>query len=343
MPQQPPPLRKFRFVPEPEKVGERIDKALGSHPEVGSRSRAESLIEHGRVQLKGRAVKCSYRIETGNEFDVEIVTEAIAELRQLDLDLDILFEDDALIVLHKPAGLVVHPAAGHAEDTLVNALVSRPGFAMKFGEMRPGIVHRLDKDTSGLLVVAKNDFAQHSLVEQFKARSIHRSYQAIVQASQLPESGTIQSYLARHPTDRKKYASVREHQVKGKGRSTSSKILRDPNVPPKIGKWAVTHFQILQSTASGLRRLQVRLETGRTHQIRVHLAEAGASILADPIYGKPTKGLPNLQAQIVDSLPRLCLHAEVLGFRHPSTGENLEFRASWPQDLQKHLERLGLL
>lgn len=333
MPTQPPLISKLRYVPPPEKLGERIDKALGSQPDIGSRSRAESLIENGRVLLAGRPVKPSYRIEEGDEFDIEIVAEPITALTALDLDLDILFEDEDVLVLNKPAGLVVHPAAGHAEDTLVNALVSRPGFAMKFGELRPGIVHRLDKDTSGLLVVAKHDLAQHSLVEQFKTRSIHRSYQAIVHASQLPSEGTIQSFLARHPTDRKKYSSVRE----------GGRILREAHSPPRLGKWAVTHYQTIQSTASGLRRLWVKLETGRTHQIRVHLSEIGAPILADPIYGKAQRGLPNAQARVVESLPRLCLHAEVLGFRHPRTGENLEFRATWPEDLRGHLQKLGLI
>lgn len=321
------------YVPPSEQIGERIDKALGAHPEVGSRSRAESLIDNGRVLLRGQKVKSSYRIQSGDEFLVEIVAEVIQRLRPMDLDLDILFEDNDVIVLNKPAGLVVHPAAGHAEDTLVNALVSRPGFAMKFGELRPGIVHRLDKDTSGLLVVAKNDRAQQSLVEQFKARTIQRTYQAIVHATQLPESGTFQSFLARHPTDRKKYSSVREN----------SKIIRDHSLAPSIGKWAVTHYRTLQSRPNGLRRLSVKLETGRTHQIRVHLAEAGASILADPIYGKTPKGLPAAPLKIVEGLPRLCLHAEVLGFRHPSNGENLEFRASWPEDLRESLRDLSLL
>lgn len=313
---------RFLFKPGSAEDGQRIDKALGAHADVGSRSRAEHLIEKGLVKLRGSVVKSSYRIQNGDEFEIELPAAEPTELVPSDLPLDIFYEDNDVLVVNKPAGLVVHPAAGHADNTLVNALIQRPGFHMKFGETRPGIVHRLDKDTSGLLVVAKNDSAQHKLVEQFKSRCIHRRYQAIVIARQLAKKGTIQSFLARHPTDRKKYASVRNEK---------HQIIRDPKNPPSLGKWAVTHYEVVQSKGD-LHRLRIKLETGRTHQIRVHLSELGAPILADPIYGKPSK-----------DIPRLCLHAEELGFLHPRTGEQLEFHSTWPPDLAVPLARLGIL
>lgn len=334
---RPPPISSFLFCPGDEDVGQRIDKALGRLPDIGSRSRAEFLIESGHVTKDGKPLKASHKIQAGDEYRVEIPPAPAIDLKPYSLSLEILFEDEDVLVINKPGGLVVHPAAGHPEDTLVNALIHREGFNMKFGEIRPGIVHRLDKDTSGLLVIAKNDLAQIGLVEQFKARKVKRRYQAVAWSRDLKSHGTIQSFLARHPTDRKRYASVR---------STDRSIIRDPSNPPHVGKWAVTHYQVLQKKTNGLCRLGIRLETGRTHQIRVHLSEIGAPILADPIYGKSPasmKGLGKAEQALVESLPRLCLHAEQLGFRHPRTGELLEFHTEWPEDLAPHLQRLGVL
>ncbi|PWU19375.1 MAG: RluA family pseudouridine synthase [Bdellovibrio sp.] len=350
-------------------MGLRIDKALGGRSEIGSRSRAEQLIEAGRVRLHcggaegadvvGRAVKPSHRIQEGESFVIEVPAPVPVDLQPFEFSLETVYEDDDLLIIDKPAGLVVHPAAGHATDTLVNALIHRGAgnpttnpatnfstnsaanpaakFAMKFGEQRPGIVHRLDKDTSGLLVIAKNDRTQRALVEQFKSRRIHRRYQAVVWSSNLPERGTIKSFLARHPANRKKFSSVRDSR---------GHILRDSQVPPSVGKWAVTHFQVAQRAAHGLARLQVQLETGRTHQIRVHLSEMGAAILTDPIYGRSSRQMTTLskeQREIVEQIPRLCLHAEELGFLHPTSHKELFFKSGWPADLEFWLKRLLVL
>lgn len=306
-------------------MGLRIDQFLGKVPEIQSRTRAEHLIATNLVQVNQRAVKASYRIQLGDQILVQIPTESKSEiLSPLDLKLEILHEDGDIIVLNKPSGLVVHPAAGHAQDTLVNALVNHSDdFKMKFNQNRPGIVHRLDKDTSGVLVVGKNDFAVENLTQQFKSRSVHRLYEAAVKAQGLPGHGTIQSYLARSPSDRKKYSSL-----KGAG----GKIIREHNPQITLGKWAVTHFTLLKKNLRGQARLELKLETGRTHQIRVHLTEMGWPVLGDPIYGKSSGLNP----------PRLCLHAKELGFRHPKTDQVLHFFCPWPTDTLKYLSELGL-
>lgn len=326
----------FTFQIETQDAGQRIDKVLGSHPDVGSRSKAEALIRQGLVTLRNKAVKVSHKVSVGDQYQVQIPEAEASGLVPLKMDLEILFEDDHIIVLNKPAGLVVHPAAGHAQDTLVNALMGLDTrFSMQFGEDRPGIVHRLDKDTSGLLVVAKTSAAQEALVSQFKARTVHRRYQAIVQAKALPLSGSIQSYLGRHPVDRKRFSSIKD---------SSGKILRDENLEVAHGKWAKTHFKINNRRPSGLSLVILKLETGRTHQIRVHLSEAGAAILADPIYLRNSSmaGCSSLEKQLIDSIPRLCLHAFELGFQHPATSEQMRFIQDWPEDLRDILKSLDL-
>lgn len=324
----------FIFKASENHVGLRLDKALGQHEQIGSRSKAEFLIAQELVLFKGKPAKASHRLALMDEFVVQIPEPEVTQITPLSLDLEIPFEDEHIVIVNKPAGLVVHPAAGHANDTLVNALVGTLGdFEMKFGENRPGIVHRLDKDTSGLLVIAKNDKAQENLVAQFKDRSVYRRYQALVWAAHLPPKGSAQSYLARHPTDRKRYASVRD---------ASRKIITDPDLTLPVGKWAKTNFEVLKKTANGLTLLSLRLETGRTHQIRVHLSESGAPIVADPIYGnKKTQGFSKSEKEIITMIPRLCLHAAELGFKHPVSLEAMSFKASWPEDLSGYLRELG--
>lgn len=331
--------RIIQFTPLDVHFGERIDKVLGSVPEIGSRSRAEDLLSQGRVKLRGKSLRSSYRLQKSDQIEIDLPEKEVAsDLKSLDLDLDVVFEDEYLMVINKPAGLVVHPAAGHHDDTLVNALVGKADWSMKFGEIRPGIVHRLDKDTSGLLVIAKDDQTQSQLVEQFKERKIIRQYQAVIWSAEvLPSQFTVQSFLARHPTQRKKFASVRDR---------AKRIIREKNSEPARGKWAVTHVRIVKRNKNGLALLDLKLETGRTHQIRVHLAEAGAAILADPIYGRLPASYNSLGKEcrsLLASLPRLCLHAMELGFCHPRTGENLLFHADWPTDLAPLLEQLELL
>lgn len=288
------------------------------------------MITEGKVLLRDRAVKSSHRIEEGDVFHIEIPEAAPTELLPMEMDLEILFEDSSLMVINKPAGLVVHPAAGHQNDTLVNALLHHSSdFKMNFGENRPGIVHRIDKDTSGLLVIAKNNEIQEALVQQFKSRKVHRRYQAIVASKSLPNLGAITSYLARHPSDRKRYASLRD---------TQNRIRRDEtpalDMGPTLGKWAKTNYKLIAKNNTGLALVVLKLETGRTHQIRVHLSELNAPVVADPIY--------NRQSPTHPQFPRLALHAFELGFRHPITNEDLFFVRDWPEDLKPGLQALGL-
>lgn len=306
-------------------IGLRIDKALSLTPEISSRSRAESLISADRVQVNGKTVKSSYILREGDRITVSFPVAESVDIRPLSLKLDVLFEDADVIVVNKPPGLVVHPAAGHQHDTLVNALVAHTNdLAMKFGEDRPGIVHRLDRETSGILVVAKNDRSQENLSSQFKAREVHRIYHAICLGIPPKQEGLIQSFIARHPLDRKRFASVI-----GKDR----KIIRDRDADPSVGKWAVTRYTILKSHLSGISYLQLKLETGRTHQIRVHLSELGTPILADPTYGSDRK-LKSVHGSnnqdLLKQSPRCALHACELGFLHPRTKENLFFKVPWP-------------
>jgi 23S rRNA pseudouridine1911/1915/1917 synthase len=321
-------LLTFRI---PENLeGQRLDKALASHPLIGSRSKAAQLIENGSVHKKQSAtkIKASMIARTGEEYQIVLPPPEPVELIPLDLDLDIVFEDEHLLVINKPAGLVVHPAAGHAQDTLVNALIHKiENFSMGFGEKRPGIVHRLDKDTSGLLVVAKNDGVQAHLVSQFKARTVSRLYRAIVLGVPKKKEDVIESLLARHPKQRKKFASVRAN--------TGS---------ASTGKKAITHYKTIRTYSTELSLLECRLKTGRTHQIRIHMSELGHPLVGDKLYGnssRENKLRPALIKDEVLALDRLGLHAAELGFIHPVSGKDLFFRAPWPKDLLSLLKVLG--
>jgi 23S rRNA pseudouridine1911/1915/1917 synthase len=259
-------------------------------------------------------------VQTGDSLEVAIPDAPKSALQPLDLRLEILFQDDDVAVINKPAGLVVHPAAGHAQDTLVNALIGQiKNLSMGFGEHRPGIVHRLDKDTSGLLVIAKNNQAQEFLAKQFKDKTVHRIYWALVYGEPAKRFKTIESLLARHPTNRKKFSSQ------------------------EVGKRAVTHYKTLK-TKSGVSLLQCQLETGRTHQIRVHLSELGHPIIGDHIYGSHrwlNRLNKSLQGQ-VESLNRIGLHACELGFTHPRTLEVMRFSTPWPSDLYDLVTELDM-
>ena len=323
----------FFIIPE-NLVGTRVDKALAEVPEIQSRSRALHLIDQGCVLLSEKTVKASYKVQLGDKLKILIPPPEPTGLQSFDFRLDVVFEDSDVIVINKPSGLVVHPAAGHAHDTLVNALLSHTkNLSMKFGEERPGIVHRLDKETSGLLVVAKNDFAHESLTLQFKERSTHRIYNALCIGTAKNLSGTIQSYLARHPVDRKRYASVR-----GEDR----KILTS-EAPSQVGKWAVTHYTVL-ARKGGLSYLQLKLETGRTHQIRVHMSESGLPIMGDELYGAGKK-INNIEAKQIRTdvlgLDRFLLHATELGFTHPRTQERLNYKVDWPTEIRELLTKWG--
>lgn len=312
------------FVTE-DFVNQRLDRYLASLDEISSRSYAKDLIDKKLVFVDGVVAKSSFTLKLNQKVEIQLPEKAVAtELVPYDFKLDIIFEDNDLLVVNKPSGLVVHPAAGHQQDTLVNALLHHTQSLSMKNEMRPGIVHRIDKDTSGLLVVAKNDRTHEHLALQFKNKETRRMYYALVDGFFPRNTGTIQSYLARHPSDRKKYASLRDN----------NKIITTYDESIEIGKWAVTHYEKI-AQGSGMSYMKLRLETGRTHQIRVHLSDLGHRLVGDVVYGYPQQKIKNYQ------LARFYLHAAELGFIHPTTGEKLSFKVNWPADDVKKLNELG--
>lgn len=293
-----------------EDAGARLDSFLARSIENTSRSAAQQLIDDGRVTLRGKAVKSSYKVAENDEFSVELPeTVEDAGLEAQDIPLDVIYEDADLIVVNKPKGLVVHPAPGHADGTLVNALMYHCGDSLSGvgGELRPGIVHRIDMETSGLLIAAKNDFAHRHLSDQLKDRSLSRVYETIVRGNIKDESGTIDAPIGRHPTDRKRMA-----------------------VTPRNSRNAVTHYEVI-ARYDGYTHLRCKLETGRTHQIRVHLAHIGHPVLGDMVYGmkKPELGLDSQ-----------CLHARRIKFIHPRTEEHVELESNLPEYFTAVLEKL---
>lgn len=311
------------YTAQPEDAGLRLDKFLARLEEISSRTYAQILIEKSLITVNNKPTKASAKISSGDIIELSLPELVSAELAPYALPLDIVFEDDDLLVVNKPSGLVVHPAAGHQHDTLVNALIHYTSQLSMKNELRPGIVHRIDKETSGLLVVAKNDFAHEALAQQFKNKTTHRIYFAVVAGKVLQIQGKCQSYLARHPVDRKKFASIKE----------KNKILTTAGLDIG-GKWAVTHYKRLQ-TQNDMSYLQLQLETGRTHQIRVHMSELGHSLIGDTLYGFSVKKMKELK------LTRFYLHAAELGFTHPKTSQNLLFKAPWSGEDKKVISSLG--
>ena len=297
-----------------EDAGMRLDAFLAARLPELSRSRAASLVQEGRVTVNGRPVSKSCRLSGGETLSVSLPEQpADTALTAQDIPLDVVYEDDDVIVVNKPAGLVVHPAPGHPDGTLVNALLHHCGDRLSGigGEKRPGIVHRIDRDTSGLIIAAKNDAAHLALAEQLQDHSLYREYEAVVVGNLREDSGTVDLPIARHPTDRKKMA-----------------------VNHLNGRRAVTHWTVL-ARYPGYTHIQCRLETGRTHQIRVHMAALGHPVLGDPVYGGQRKGFPELAGQ--------CLHARRLTFRHPRTGEQVTVSCPLPDYFQAVLTRCGRL
>jgi len=292
--------------------GQRLDKALAEASGL-SRERVKALMGLGRVLLDGKvAAQASFKPEAGTAFEINVPDVAPAEAQAQDIPLNIVYEDEHLIVVDKPAGLVVHPAAGNLDGTLVNALLHhcRGQLSGIGGVARPGIVHRIDKDTSGLLVVAKTDKAHEGLAKQFADHSIERAYLAIVAGLPLPAAGTISGQIGRSDHDRKKMA-----------------VLHDKN---KRGKHAVTHYRLIEPL-EGASLVECRLETGRTHQVRVHMASIGHALLGDPVYGRTPQRLRPILHEL--HFARQALHAAVLGFIHPVTGAELRFESVLPADM----------
>lgn len=300
-------------------AGERLDKALSLISGL-SRERIKALLSEGRVRIDGQVItQPSHKSTAGARFAVTIPATAPAAAEPQAIPLNIVFEDDDLIVIDKPAGLVVHPAAGNLDGTLVNALLHhcRGQLSGIGGVARPGVVHRIDKDTSGLLVVAKTDTAHEGLARQFADHSIERAYRAIVGGQPQPPAGTIRGAIARSVHDRKKMALVAD------GR----------------GKHAVTHYQTVERLRDAA-LVECRLETGRTHQIRVHMASIGHPLLGDPTYGRPSSRLRPLLQQL--QFRRQALHAALLGFVHPVSGAQLRFDSPLPDDFQELLVELKI-
>jgi 23S rRNA pseudouridine1911/1915/1917 synthase len=292
--------------------GQRLDAALASL--VGrSRSQVQRWIDDDRVRWNDARASASQRVTEGDWIDATPPEPVAATAQPEAIPLRILYEDDAIIVIDKPADMVVHPAPGHAGGTLVNALLHHcGGLAQVGGVLRPGIVHRLDRGTSGVIVVAKHDDAHHALAEQFHAHSIERVYQALVRGNPASERGRVDAAIARHPRDRKRMTVVREG-----------------------GRAARTNWSVARRFPKSARSLlEVRPETGRTHQIRVHLASVGLPIAGDPVYGR--RGRDRAEP----GLDRPALHARILGLVHPTRGEAMRFEAELPEDFAARLAAL---
>ena len=283
----------------------RIDKVLTTLEPGITRSQLKNLINDGHVTVNGQAVKPKYKVQAGDKISLVKPEPQSLELTPENIPLDIVYEDDDVIVVNKPQGMVVHPAPGHPDHTLVNALLYHSPLSTINGTFRPGIVHRIDKDTSGLLMVAKNDLAHQSLAEQLRNKTNKREYLALVYGQIKEDEGTIDAPLGRNPQDRKKQAVV------------------------KGGRHAVTHFKVIKRY-DNFTLVKCILETGRTHQIRVHMKYIGHPLVGDPLYG-PRK---------VIGKDGQFLHAALLGFKHPRTGKELVFEAPLPENFQKMLDKL---
>ncbi|MEM7780079.1 MAG: RluA family pseudouridine synthase [Pseudomonadota bacterium] len=298
----------------------RLDKALADATEL-SRARVQALIAERRVEVDGAlASSASAKVAEGTNFQITVPAATEAEAKPQDIPLDVAFEDEHLIVVNKPAGMVVHPAAGNPDGTLVNALLHHcQGHLSGIGGVaRPGIVHRIDKDTSGLLVVAKSDAAHEGLAVQFAEHSVHRRYIAVCAGRPSPAEGTIDARLGRSDANRKKMAVLAKNSSRG--------------------KHAITHYKLL-TPLNEASVIECRLETGRTHQVRVHCASIGHALIGDPLYGRTPKSLKTLISKL--GFARQALHAAELGFSHPLTAANLRFSADLPEDMRELIDELG--
>lgn len=297
------------FVVDSDNSGKRIDRIISEQCDGLSRSAVQKLIDEGNVTVNSLIVTKNYKVKSGDRVTVRIPKPKELEIIAENIPLDIRYEDDDLLVVNKVKGMVVHPAAGNYDGTLVNALMyhCKDSLSGINGVIRPGIVHRIDKDTSGLLIVAKSDFAHISLAEQIKAHTFTREYQSVVYGSFKNDDGTVDAPIGRHPVDRKKMT-----------------------VTVKNSKNATTHYRVVKRYKD-FTHLALRLETGRTHQIRVHMSYIGHPVAGDPVYG-PKK--------VIEYLGGQCLHAGLIGFRHPRTKEYVEIQSELPEYFTGFLRRL---
>lgn len=302
-------MDKIIFQVEKENAGIRIDKYLSDNMEDISRSYLQKLLKEKSITVNEKEIKANYKVQEGDVVSVSVPEPGEPDILPEEIPLDILYEDDSLMVVNKPKDMVVHPSAGHLSGTLVNAVLfhCKGNLSGINGIMRPGIVHRIDKDTTGALLICKTDTCHRILAEQLKVHSITRKYRAVVQGNLKDDEGTIEGPVGRHPADRKKMA-----------------------INYKNGKEAVTHYRVLERFGNAT-YIECQLETGRTHQIRVHMASIGHPLLGDTTYGS-SKNPYHLQGQ--------ALHAMVIGFLHPVTNTYMEFTAPLPEYFLKLLEKL---
>ena len=302
-------MQDYTFVAEAEDIGKRIDSFLAEELEDCSRSFVQKLIQENKIAVNQKQIKSNYKLKLNDVIYLEIPEPVSIDIKPENIPLDILYEDLDVIVINKPQGMVVHPAAGHYTGTLVNALMYHCGNELSGinGVMRPGIVHRIDKDTSGVLMIAKTNNAHQSLALQLKEHSITRKYNAIVFNNLKADEGTVNAPIGRHPIDRKKMA-----------------------VTEKNSKQAVTHYRVIERFGK-YTLIEAQLETGRTHQIRVHMSYIGHPLLGDTVYGTQKQPF-KLEGQV--------LHARVLGFIHPTTGEYMEFESDLPEYFKNLIEKL---
>ena len=302
--------KEILITVEQNEVGQRLDKLISNRLEDITRSAVQKMIGSEEVLLNGSIPSKNYKTRIGDNILVRIKEPVPMTAEAENIPLDIVYEDEDLLVVNKPKGMVVHPAAGNYTGTLVNALLWHCGESLSGinGIIRPGIVHRIDKDTSGLLIVAKNDFAHKHLAEQIKQHSFSRQYEAVVYGNFRNDEGTVDAPIGRHPIDRKRMA-----------------------VTEKSSRNAITHYKVVNSY-KGFTHLRLTLETGRTHQIRVHMSYIGHPIAGDIVYG-PKKAITELNGQ--------CLHAKMIGFVHPRTGKYIEFESELPEYFCKFINKLN--
>jgi 23S rRNA pseudouridine1911/1915/1917 synthase len=311
-------VRRYEVTAAAAEDGTRLDRLLAQHLPQLSRSRVKALVVAGQVTADGATISDpSHRVKPGQNFAIAVPEARPAKPQGQVIALDVVYEDADLIVVNKPAGMVIHPAPGNPDMTLVNALIAHCGASLSGigGELRPGIVHRLDKDTSGLIVAAKNDLAHRTLSSAFAAHDIERAYLAVVWGTPIPAAGEIGGNIGRHPTDRKKMAIV-----------------------ARGGKAALTRYRVLRPLGPAASLVECRLATGRTHQIRVHMAAIGHPVVGDPTYGRMTAARTSVLSagtrKAVQDFHRQALHAYLLGFKHPGSHAPVRWEAELPSDMK---------
>jgi 23S rRNA pseudouridine1911/1915/1917 synthase len=317
-------VRRYEVTAAAAEDGTRLDRLLAQHLPQLSRSRVKALVVAGQVTADGATISDpSHRVKPGQNFAIAVPDARPAKPKGQVIALDVVYEDADLIVVNKPAGMVIHPAPGNPDMTLVNALIAHCGASLSGigGELRPGIVHRLDKDTSGLIVAAKNDLAHRALSTAFAAHDIERAYMAVVWGTPVPAAGEIGGNIGRHPTDRKKMAIV-----------------------ARGGKAALTRYRVLRPLGPAASLVECRLATGRTHQIRVHMAAIGHPVVGDPTYGRMTAARTSVLSagtrKAVHDFHRQALHAYLLGFKHPGSHAPVRWEAELPSDMRALIQVL---